>query len=452
MPKCTQTQSEKFNFGRIGRKAIVANFDGGDLGSDGGLLLLKSLDEKIGLTRAAARAVVDPRNPDLIEHPMQSLIAQRVYALCCGYEDLNDHDRLRHDSILQTALGRDERLGSSPTLCRMENRASSRDAAGLSRVLFEQFIHAHVSAPAQIVLDIDASDIPLYGDQECSEFHGYYDHYCYLPLYVFCGDHLLAAYLRNSRIDGAKNATALIKTLVSGIRVHWPDTRIIVRGDSGFCRQRLLRWCEKRGVFYVIWLARNERLQREVALVECAMKAAYEQSAEKQREIGEFVYAAQSWDIARRVVSRLEYGAQGVNPRFIVSNLPASDYSDEALYDGLYCQRGEAENRIKETQLDLFGARASCQRFKANQFRMLLAALAYTLMQALKRHALAGTALVRATSATIRCRLLKIGCAIVKNTRRIVLMLASAHPLRESFELAARRLNAMSPQSLMGVP
>ena len=454
MPKCTQTQSEKFNFGRIGRKQITANFDGGDLGSDGGLLLLKSLDEKLGLTRAAARAMVDPRNPDLIEHPMQSLIAQRVYALCCGYEDLNDHDRLRHDSILQTALGRDELLGSSPTLCRMENRTSSRDAAGLARVLFEQFIqaHAHASAPDEIVLDIDASDIPLYGDQEYREFHGYYDHYCYLPLYVFCGDHLLAAYLRNSRIDGAKNATALIKTLFKGIRAHWPDTRIVVRGDSGFSRQRLLRWCEKSGVFYVIGLARNERLQREVALVECAMKEAYEQSAEKQREIGEFAYAAQSWDIPRRVVTRLEYGAQGVNPRFIVSNLPASDYSAEALYDGLYCQRGEAENRIKETQLDLFGARASCQRFKANQFRTLLAALAYTLMQALKRHALAGTEFSRATSATIRSRLLKIGCAIMKNTRRIVLMLASAHPLRETFELAARRLNAMSALPAMGVP
>ena len=258
--------------------------------------------------------------------------------------------------------------------------------------------------------------------------------------------------MRNSRIDGARNATALIKTLVKGIRAHWPDTRILVRGDSGFCRQRLLRWCEKRGVFYVIGLARNERLQREVALVECAMKEAYQQSGEKQREIGEFVYAAQSWDIPRRVVSRLEYGAQGVNPRFIVSNLLASDYSAQALYDGLYCQRGEAENRIKETQLDLFGARASCQRFKANQFRMLLAALAYTLMQALKRHALAGTELARATSATIRSRLLKIGCAIVKNTRRIVLMLASAHPLRETFELAARRLNAMSSLPALGVP
>ena len=205
----------------------------------------------------------------------------------------------------------------------------------------------------------------------------------------------------------------------------------------------------------MIGLARNERLQREVALVECAMKDAFEQSAEKQREIGEFVYTAQSWDIPRRVVTRLEYGAQGVNPRFIVSNLMAShysDYSDEALYDGLYCQRGEAENRIKETQLDLFGARASCQRFKANQFRMLLAALAYTLMQALKRHALAGTAPARATRATIRCRLLKIGCAIVKNTRRIMLMLASAHPLRERFELAPRRLNAMSALSALGVP
>ena len=259
MPTRTQSDSEKFSFGRIGRKPIIANFDGCDLGSAGGLLLLKSLDEKIGLTRAAARTVADARNPDLIEHPMQSLIAQRIYALCCGYGDLNDHDRLRHDSILQTALGREALLGSSPTLCRIENRASSGDAAGLSRVLFEQFIHAHAhvhaSAPEQIVLDIDASNIPLYGDQECREFHGYYDHYCYLPLYVFCGDHLLAAYLRNSRIDGAKNATALIKTLVKAIRAHWPDTRIIVRGDSGFCRQRLLRWCERNGVRCLLFVS-----------------------------------------------------------------------------------------------------------------------------------------------------------------------------------------------------
>ena len=452
MPKCTQSSSETLQFGRIGRKRIEANFNGGELSSDGGLLLLKAVDDAVGLTRAAAAAVKDRRDPDLIEHPMHTLISQRIFGICCGYEDLNDHASLRLDGLMQTAVSRECALGSAPTLCRLENAVKPTDCAALSGVLMDQFIDAFGCAPAQIVLDVDASDIPLHGDQEARQFHGYYDSYCYLPLYVFCGDHLLAAYLRNSRIDGAKNVTALIKVLVRRIRQSWPEVRIIVRGDSGFCRQRLLRWCEKEQIGYVIGLASNERLHQHVEWAELDMKERFEASGEKQREIGEFVYAALSWDRVRRVVTRLEYGPQGINPRFIVTNIAESSGDANALYDGFYCKRGEAENRIKEAQLDLFGTRASCHRFMANQFRLLLSALAYTLMQALKRRALEGTELARATSATIRCRLLKIGASIIKNTRRIVLMLATNHPLRELFALAAIRLTSYTPTTAFALP
>ena len=456
MPKCTQSFSDSLQFGRIGRKRIEANFNGGDLSSDGGLLLLKAVDDAVGLTRAAAAAVKDRRDPDLIEHPLHTLLSQRIFGICCGYEDLNDHAALRLDGLMQTAVSREGLLACAPTLCRLENAVKRSDCTALSGVLIDQFINAHThgdgGAPEQIVLDVDASDIPLHGDQEGRQFHGYYDSYCYLPLYVFCGDHLLAAYLRNSRIDGAKNVTALIKVLVRRIRQTWPEVRIIVRGDSGFCRQRLLRWCEKEDVGYVIGLARNARLHQQVEWIELDMKEHFEATGEKQREIGEFVYAADSWDTPRRVVTRLEYGPLGINPRFIVTNLPESSYDANALYDGFYCKRGEAENRIKEAQLDLFGTRASCHRFLANQFRLLLSALAYTLMQALTRRALEGTELARATSATIRCRLLKIGASIMKNTRRIVLMLASNHPLRDIFEKAARRLMPNTPESAFALP
>jgi hypothetical protein len=304
-------------------------------------------------------------------------------------------------------------------------------------VLVEQFIASHRQTPKELVLDIDASDVPLHGAQERAEFHAYYDHHCYLPLYVFCGQSMLACYLRRSRIDGAKNATALLKRLIGRLRQAWPKVRIIVRADSGFCRQRLIRWCERSGVGYIIGIARNARLEATVALVELALKDQYEQSGHKQREIGEFRYAADSWDVERRVITRLEYGALGNNPRFVVTNL-AGDAGK--LYEQLYCARGEAENRIKEAQLDLFGTRASCHKFLANQMRLLLAALAYTLMQRLRELALSGSELARATAATIRVRLLKIGAAIVRNTRRVRVLLASYHPLRKIFLSAAQAL------------
>lgn len=439
MPHCTEG---RIGFGRLGRRVIEADFDGGDLSSDGGLMLLRRVDERIGLSRAAAEALGDARDPARIEHSLRDLLAQRLYALCCGYEDLNDHDRLRSDLLMQTAVGRDEPLASSPTLSRLENRATRAQAWALHGVLVDQFVAAHESAPEALVLDIDASDVPLHGAQEGSEFHAYYDHHCYLPLYVFCGQAMLACYLRRSKIDGAKHAGAVIRLLVKRLRRSWPAVRIVVRADSGFCRQRLIRWCERADVGYIIGLARNPRLEAAVAGTQARMRQDYEHTGIKQRQIGEFIYAAGTWNRERRVITRLEYGAQGTNPRFVVTNLEGEP---EHLYDRVYCARGEAENRIKEAQLDLFGTRASCHRFEANQLRLLLAGLAYTLMQRLRTLALHGTELQRASTATIRVRLLKIGAAILRNTRRVRLMLASHHPLREVFALAAIRLAGKGP-------
>jgi len=429
--------AQRIEFGRVGRRVVEANFDGGDLSSDGGLMLLRRVDERIGLTRSVAAVFSDARDPAKITHRLRDLIAQRLYGLCCGYEDLNDHDTLRADLLMQTAVGRAEPLASSPTLCRLETRATRAQAAALHGVLIEQFIASHKTAPAELVLDVDASDVPLHGRQELAEFHAYYDQHCYLPLYVFCGQSLLACVLRRSRIDGAKNAAAVIRLLVARLRQAWPQVRIIVRGDSGFCRQRLLRFCERAGVGYAIGLARNARLEARVAYAELMLADEYGRSGIKQRLIDEFAYAAETWNVERRVVTRLEYGAQGANPRFVVTNL-ASDATD--LYERLYCARGEAENRIKEVQLDLFGTRASAHKFAANQLRVLLAALAYTLMQRLRELGLKATELERATAATLRVRLLKIGAAVVRNTRRVRILLASHHPLRAVFLHAARAL------------
>ena len=423
MPKCTK---DRIDFGRFGRRVIEADFSGGDLSSDGGLLLLRQVDRHLGLSRMAAAVIPDPRDPERIRHGLRDLLAQRLYGLCCGYEDLNDHKALRGDVLMQTAVGRDQTLASAPTFSRLENRATRAQAWALHGVLIDQFIASHEQPPEELVLDIDASDVPLHGEQELSQFHAYYDHHCYLPLYVFCGQAMLACYLRPSKIDGAKHAAALIKLLVTRLRKVWPTTRFIVRGDSGFCRRRLLHWCERADVGYIIGLARNARLHAAVELAEASLADSYKASGTKQRLIGEFSYAAKSWSRERRVITRLEYGNQGTNPRFIVTNLQGDPIQ---LYDQLYCQRGEAENRIKEAQLDLFGTRASCSRFIANQFRLLLAALAYTLMQRLRALALHATELERASAATLRVRLLKIGAAILRNTRRVRVMLASHHPL-----------------------
>jgi hypothetical protein len=434
MPNCTV---EPVDFGRVGRRVIEAAFDGGDIVSDGGVLLLRQVDQRIGLTRAIARVFDDRRRRASVAHSMRDMLAQRVYGLCCGWEDVCDHNVLRRDLALQTAVGRVDALASAPTLSRLETSSTRAHAAALHGVLLDQFIASKSTRPKELVLDIDATHMPLHGAQEKSHFHRYYDNYCYLPLYVFCGQDILACVLRPSSRDPASILSALVKLITRRLRQAWPRVRIVVRGDSGFCRPQALRRFEKWGLHYIIGLQKNAALLQQVALAELALADMYQRAGTKQRMIGEFDYAARSWDRQRRVIARLEHDAHGANPRFIVTNLKGGP---KALYERVYCARGEAENRIKEAQLDLFGRRASCHKFQANQLRLLLAAFAYTLMINLRRLALAGTELARACTATIRVKLLKIGAAIVRNTRRVRVLLASQHPFKHVFLSAARAL------------
>jgi hypothetical protein len=409
------------------------------MSSDGGVILLSEIDRKLGLTQAAAQCIADPRNQSLITHAVRDMLRQRVYGLALGWEDLSDHGALRLDVAVQTAVGVDHEVASAPTLCRLEGWSDRKAAVELHKVLVEQFIASFKTAPEELVLDFDATDNPLYGQQEERFFHGYYDSYCYLPLYVFCGQQLLCAYLRPSRIDGAKHAAAILKLLVKRLRQQWPEVRIVFRGDSGFCRQRIINYCERADVHYIVGLARNPRLQRITEFLELAMKDEFKLTGLKQREIGEFTYAAQSWAAERRVITRLEYGEDGNNPRYVVTNL-TGDAAE--LYDDLYCQRGEAENRIKEAQVGLFATRTSCQQFQSNQLRMLLAALAYVLIERLRALALQGTALATAQVDTLRIKLLKVAAVITRNTRRICLHLASSWPSADIFAHAVNQLRS----------
>jgi hypothetical protein len=440
MSNCTgEIQTDKIEFGRLGRRVVQGCFDGGSMSCDAGVTLLGATDRKLGLINAAARCIADPRNPLLIKHSVVDMLRQRVYGLALGWEDLNDHQALRQDVAMQTAVGVDEDIASAPTLCRLEKWADKTTACRLHEVLVEQFIASFTTAPEELVLDFDATDNPLYGQQEGRFFHGYYDSYCYLPLYMFCGQQLLCAYLRPSRIDGAKHAAAIVKLLVKRLRQQWPAVRNVFRGDSGFCRQRIINYCERADVNYIIGLARNARLQGITEFIELAMKDAFEQTGLKQREVGEFIYAAQSWARERRVITRLEFGEQGNNPHYVVTNLTGEP---QALYDDLYCQRGEAENRIKEAQVGLFATRTSCQHFQGNQLRMLLAALGYVLIERLRALALKGTKLATAQVDTLRIKLLKIAAVVTRNTRRIRLYLASNWPSAEVFAHAMRQLRS----------
>ena len=440
MPNCTEEiGAEKIDFGRLGRRVVEGRFDGGSMTSDGGVMLLGQTDRKLGLLDAAARCIPDPRNPLLVKHAVRDMLRQRVYGLALGWEDLIDHGSLREDVAMQTAIGVEREVASAPTLCRLENWADKRTAWRLHQVLVDQFIASFKQAPQELVLDFDATDNPLHGQQEGRFFHGYYDCYCYLPLYVFCGQQLLCAYLRPSRIDGAKHAAAILKLLVKRLRQAWPQVKIVFRGDSGFCRQRILNYCERADVHYLVGLARNTRLEQMTEFVELAMKDAYEASGIKQRELGEFVYAAQSWARERRVITRLECGPQGTNPRYVVTNLTGDP---KALYDDMYCQRGEAENRIKEAQVGLFATRTSCRHFHSNQLRVLLAALGYVLIERLRALALQGTALANAQVDTLRIKLLKVAAVVTRNTRRIRLFLASNWPSADIFAHAMSQLRS----------
>ena len=439
-PNCT-SQGELdlgvLDCGRVGRRVVEARFDGGSMTSDGGVVLLSKVDQRLGLVQAAARCIADPRDPELITHSVQQMLRQRVYGLALGWEDLNDHKSLRADVAMQTAIGVDRDGASAPTLCRLEKWANRSAAARLHGVLVEQFIAGFQTPPEELVLDFDATDCPLHGQQEGRFFHGYYDSYCYLPLYVFCGQQLLCALLRPSRIDAAKHAAAVLKLLVKRLRQVWPQVRIIFRADSGFCRRRIMNWCERNDVHYVIGLARNERLQQQVEYAQLMLAEEYQRSGVKQRWISEFRYAAKTWLHERRVITRLEWGAQGSNPRFIVTNLALAA---EPLYDQLYCQRGEAENRIKEAQIGLFATRTSCQQFAANQLRVLLAALAYVLIERLRALGLQGTELATAQVDTLRIKLLKLAAVVTRNSRRVRLYLASDWPSAPIFAQAMRAL------------
>ena len=427
MTVCTQ---QIFEFPVCKHRAVQGSFTGGQLTSDGGVPLLRQVDRRLGLTRALARALPDARRQASCEHSLRELIGQRVFSLCLGYEDLNDQATLRHDLALQTAVDTDQNLAHPSTLCRWENAAEGKTAWAMHAVLVEQFIASQATPPAELVLDFDATDDPVHGQQEGRFFHGYYDQYCFLPLYVFCGEQLLVAYLRPSNIDVARHAWAVLALLVKRLRQAWPRVRIIVRADSGFCRWRMLQWCDRHDVGYVVGLAKNSRIN-ELAqpLVEQAAQQ-YAATQAKQRLFGAVRYAALSWDRQRRVVVKAEYTAQGSNPRYVVTNL---NEPPAVIYDQRYCARGEMENRIKEQQLALFADRTSCHRWWANQFRLLLSAVAYTLMEALRRLGCAGTQWARAQCDTLRLRLLKIGAVVLRNTRRVRLLWSSSYPWLEEF-------------------
>lgn len=425
----TQCNGKKLVLSRLGRRRVEADFSGGRLTSDAGLLLLREVDRRLGLLDAANEAIPDPRNPLAITHEQRELLAQRVLALAAGYEDGNDHQALRCDPALQLAAGREphpERpLASPATLCRLENRVTRGAILRVHEVLVEQFLASYDTPPEEIVLDFDATDDPLHGNQEGRFFHGYYRCYCYLPLYVFCGQHLLCAYLRPANIDAAKHSRAITKLLTQRLRQRWPQVKIILRGDSGFCRWRLLRWCDRHGVGYVFGLARNKRLERELKPTIEQAQAACEATGQKQRLFTEFWYAAQTWDRPRRVIGKAEYSLQGPNPRFVVTNL-----SDEAaaLYDDRYCPRGDMENRIKEQQLMLFADRTSCSKLLANQFRLLLSGLAYTLLDGLRRLGLSQSAEGQWQAATLRERIIKVAARVRISARRIFFQLPTSCP------------------------
>ena len=431
MTDCTQLA---FEFPSLEKRKVQCEFSGGDITSDGGVLLLRQADRVTGLMKAVNAAIADPRDPTRVVHDQLSLLRQRVYALACGYEDLNDHQDLRGDPAIQTAVERTERLASASTLCRLEQRTGRAAAVALHAVLIEQFIASFEQAPKELVLDFDATDDPVHGQQEGRFFHGYYDAYCFLPLYVFCGEQLLVSYLRPSNADGAKHAWAILALLVKRLRQAWPKVRIIFRGDSGFCRWRMLAWCERHQVGYIVGIATNARLQRLVAPdVERAAEC-YRQTGQRVRWFKVFEYGAKSWDRKRGIIAKIEHLEKGSNPRFVVTNLTGLA---QRLYESVYCARGEMENRIKEQQLGLFADRTSSHTWWSNQFRLLLSSLAYTLIEAIRRLALSGTQLARAQVTTIRLRLLKIGAVILRNTRRIRFLLSSAYPHKALFVHAA---------------
>lgn len=436
MTDCSASQLE---FASCRGRKIQADFKGGEVSSDGGILLLREVDRRLKLLSRAGRLLNDTRQKAKIRHSKESMLRQRVFAIAQGYEDLNDHDALRDDTLLQTAAGRLGRLASAATLCRMENQADRQSAIALNELLVDLFIESQNRPPKEIILDFDATDDPVHGHQEGRFFQGYYRHYCFLPLYVFCGHHPLLAWLRPSNIDGARGAWLALRWLVKKLRAAWPKVRIIWRADSGFCRWRMLRWSERNQVDYIVGLAKNKRVEGLCRELKEKAEALWESEGEKQRLFEWIDYGAQSWDQKRRVIAKAEHGEKGSNPRFVVTSLQGDPQS---LYEKVYCARGEMENRIKEQQLGLFADRTSCHAWWPNQLRVLLSTLAYVLVDGLRRLGLKGTDWERRQCDQLRVCLLKIGAVIMRNTRRIVVHLSSSWPGRSMFIAVHARLQS----------
>ena len=455
----TQCNTDRFDFQPFGKREVCGFFDGGAITSDAGALLLREVEAKMGIIGRFAGCFIDHRDSKLIEHTVEHLVAQRVYGLALGYEDLNDHDQLRHDPLMAVLVGktdptgqdrvrerdRGKALAGKSTLNRLElsppradeNSRYKKITADLGRmesILTDFFIDAHPTPPAQIILDFDATDDPIHGNQLGRFFQGYYKEYCYMPLYVFCGEHLLCAQLRPADQDGAAGSVAKLAGLVERIRREWSDVQIIVRGDSGFCRENLMRWCEDNGVDYILGLAKNDRLRWEIDLELELAKAESAATGEAARRFKDFRYQTlKSWSRERRVVGKAENLAKGTNPRFVVTSLSRKEYNGRSLYEDLYCARGEMENRIKEQQMMLFADRTSADDMRANQFRLYFSSIAYVLLSAMRRVGLAGTSFKQAQCSTIRLKLLKVGALVRITVRKIWISFSQSYPYREQF-------------------
>ncbi len=449
----TECSRNLFGFEAVEGRQVVAAFDGGQVTSDAGALLLGAANWALGLVRRLVGCFTDGRAPELVEHTVETMLMQRIGGIALGYEDLVDHDELRHDPVLATLVGKLEArradcapLAGKSTLNRLEHaplRPDDRyhkighDPAAIEGLFVELFLEAHRTRPEEIILDLDATDDPLHGHQEGRFFHGYYDCYCYLPLYVFCGRHLLAAKLRRSNIDASAGAKDEVARLVGQIRARWPRVKIVLRADSGFAREELMAWCETNGVDYVFGLARNERLVGAIADDLAAAELASLAQGSPARRFVDFAWRTlDSWSRERRVIAKAEHLPKGPNPRFIVTSLPARAIDARTLYEDVYCARGEIENRIKEQQLDLFADRTSAATMRANQLRLWFASFAYVLLEALRRIGLRHTQFATATCGTIRLKLLKIGAQVRKSVRRIKVAMASACPYQTEYHLA----------------
>ena len=447
----TECSPVLFAFAPVEGRAVVAGFDGGAVTSDAGALLLGATDRSIGLVRRFAACFTDARDPERVEHEITTLVGQRVFGIALGYEDLLDHDQLRRDPALAVLAGKLAArrpdcapLAGKSTLNRLEHAPAGEpgryhrighDAAAVEALFVDLFLDAHRSPPRQIILDLDATDIPLHGHQEGRFFHGYYDAYCYLPLYVFCGRHLLAAKLRRSNIDGSAGAVDEV--------ARWPRVRILLRADSGFAREPLMAWCEANRVDFVFGLARNPRLVEEIATDLAWAEDDAARTGKPARRFRDFRWSTlDSWSRRRRVIGKAEWTHGEANPRFVVTSLKRGEIDARILYERVYCARGDMENRVKECQLDLFASRASAATMRANQLRLWFASMAYVLLCALRRIGLAHTEFAEATCGTMRLRLLKIGALVRISVRRVKIAMASAHPFQAEFALAHARLTA----------